>query len=132
MPITALYAALLAALFILLSVRVIGVRRGQRVEIGDGGDKELLRRMRVHANFAEYAPYALILIGLAESLRAPALWLHALGLTLLAGRTVHAYALSQTPHIMQLRVLGMALTFTVLGLGAATCLLLSLGSRAGL
>ncbi len=68
MPITAFYAALLAVLFLVLSFRVIGVRRGQRVEIGDGGDKELLRRMRVHANFAEYVPLALVLLALAEVL----------------------------------------------------------------
>jgi uncharacterized protein len=62
MPITAFYAALLAPLFILLAVRVIRQRRGARVAIGDGGDKLLLRRMRVHANFAEYVPFALVLM----------------------------------------------------------------------
>jgi len=60
MPITALYAGLLAPLFILLSIRVIDVRRTARISIGHGDDPELLRRMRVHANFAEYAPFALI------------------------------------------------------------------------
>jgi uncharacterized protein len=131
MPITALYAGLLTVLFFFLSFRVIAHRRGEKVEIGDGGDKELLRRMRVHANFAEYVPMALILMGLAESMRTPALVLHTIGLVLLAGRVAHAYALSQTPHILKLRVLGMILTLTALGAAAGNCLVLSLGARAG-
>ena len=122
MPITAFYAALLAILFLILSFRVIGVRRGQRVEIGDGGDKELLRRMRVHANFAEYAPLALVLLALAESLKTPSLMLHAVGLALLVGRIIHAIGLSQTPHIMPLRVGGMVLTFAAILAAAVFCL----------
>lgn len=126
MIVTALYAGLLTFLFLALSFRVIGVRRGQRVEIGDGGDKELLRRMRVHANFAEYTPLALVLLGLAESLKAPIWALHLAGVALLVGRIIHAYGLSQTPHIMQLRVGGMVLTFTALMVLAIACLMLSL------
>jgi uncharacterized membrane protein YecN with MAPEG domain len=122
MPITAFYTALLALLFIALSARTIALRRTRSVEIGDGGDRELLRRIRVHANFAEYVPMAVLLMGLAESLKtAPAL-LHAIGALLLAGRVAHSYALSQSPHILQLRVFGMAATFTSLAFGAAACL----------
>ena len=56
MKITALHAGLLALLVLVLSFRTILYRRAHKVEIGDGGDKELLRRSRVHANFAEYVP----------------------------------------------------------------------------
>lgn len=125
MAVTAFYAALLAAMFVLLSVRVINQRRQARVEIGSGEDAELLRRMRVHANFAEYAPFALVLLALTESLKAPSLWLHVLGLTLVAGRAIHAYGLSQTPHILRYRVLGMTLTFAVIGLAGLSCFVLS-------
>lgn len=125
MPVTALYAAALAVVLIVLSFRVIGQRRGARVEIGDGADRELLRRMRVHANFVEYTPYCLILLGLAESLKAPALALHGIGLALVVGRIVHAYGLSQTPHVMRARVAGMMLTITAIGAGAALCAVLA-------
>jgi uncharacterized protein len=54
MPIAAFYAALLALLFLFLSFRTIEKRWNARVEIGTGEDAELLRRYRVHANFAEY------------------------------------------------------------------------------
>jgi hypothetical protein len=121
MPITAFYAALLAALFVFLSVRVIGHRREARVEIGPGNDPELLRRMRVHANFAEYVPFALLLMALTESIKSPSVLLHILGLLLLAGRVIHAYGLSQTPHILRYRVLGMTITFAVIGVAALVC-----------
>jgi uncharacterized membrane protein YecN with MAPEG domain len=61
MRVTALYAAPLALLFLVLSVRVIQRRRSGQVALGDGGDHLLLRCMRVQANFAEYVPIALIL-----------------------------------------------------------------------
>ena len=60
MAVTALYAALLTPLFVILSVRVIALRRANGAALGDGGNPVLLRRIRVQANFAEYAPLALI------------------------------------------------------------------------
>lgn len=132
MPITALYAALLAPLFLLLAVRVIRQRRGARVAIGDGGDKLLLRRMRVHANFAEYVPFALVLMGLAESLAAHPLVLHAAGAALVVARILHAVGVSQTKENFKLRISGMVGTLTVLGGLALACLVLSARARFGL
>ena len=121
MPITALYASLLALIFLVLSVRVIGLRRVVRIGLGDGGDVAL-RRVRVHANFAEYVPLCLILIGLAESLRAPPVLLHGLGGLLLAARISHAYGVSRQPETFAWRVSGMVGTLTVLGLAVGVCL----------
>jgi uncharacterized membrane protein YecN with MAPEG domain len=125
MQITAFYASLLAVLFLYLSVRVIGGRREQRVELGHGESGELLRRMRVHANFAEYVPFTLLLMGLAESMAPPRIILHMVGITLVAGRLLHAYGLSQTPQILRYRVWGMTLTFVALGVTAMMCFSLS-------
>ena len=130
MPITALYASLLAVIFVLLSARVITQRRAAKVEIGPGESRELLRRMRVHANFAEYAPFALVLLGLAESLHVPSPLLHLTGLILVAGRYIHAYGLSPSPHIMRLRVTGMMLTFTSIAVSALLCFAFGLFSLA--
>jgi uncharacterized membrane protein YecN with MAPEG domain len=122
MPVTAFYASVLALLFILLSARVIRHRRSAKVAVGDGGDVMLLRHMRVHANFAEYVPLALLLMALAESLHTWAWFLHLLGLALLAGRTLHAYGLSQRRETFQFRVAGMMATFAVTAGAAAACL----------
>ncbi len=126
MAITAFYAALLGLFFVFLSFRVIGWRRLKSVELGHGEDSQLLRRMRVHANFAEYVPFTLLLMAMAESMTAPRPLIHVAGLILIAGRLMHAYGLSQTPHILRLRVGGMILTFTALALSAIICLSLSL------
>lgn len=124
---TSIYAGLLALLYVYLSARVIGQRRNARISLGTGEDPELLRRTRVHANFAEYVPLALILIACCESLAAPTPLLHGLGLGLLIGRMAHAYGVSKSPQVMQMRLVGMVLTFTVLVAGAITCLLRGLG-----
>lgn len=130
MPITAFYAALLAFLYLVLSSRVIVWRRAQKVAIGDGADRELLRRIRVHGNFAEYAPLFLILFGLAEQLAAPRPFLHTIGAAFLAGRLLHAYGLSQTPQVLPMRVAGMVLS--LLGIGAAAILCLTLAAGRGI
>lgn len=121
MPVTALYASLLACLFVALSARVIFVRRGARIALGDGGDSDLQRRMRVQGNFAEYAPFALLLLALAESLETPLWALHPIGLSLLAGRCAHAYGMSQPNEDFRFRVAGMMLTFAAILCAAAAC-----------
>lgn len=125
-----LYAALLALFFIFLSARTIGVRRKVQVTLGPGDNPEMLRAMRVHANFAEYVPLALILIYLVEAQGTAAWLVHALGAALLLGRCLHAYGVSQVQETFAFRVSGMVLTFTVLGVSAGLILartLLGLG-----
>lgn len=118
MIITPLYAGLLTLIFVLLSIRVIGGRRTAGVGLGDGGNRMLMRRTRVHGNFAEYAPLGLILMALAELQNNPGWIVHLLGLLLLSGRTFHAYGVSREPEVPRCRVLGMALTFGALITGA--------------
>lgn len=116
------YAALLALLFVYLSVRTIGTRRRLQIAIGDQDHPEMKRAMRVHANFAEYVPLGLVLLSLVEA-RAPAAWLmHGLCLCLLLGRALHAYGVSQKKERFQFRVAGMMLTFACL-VGASLFLL---------
>ncbi|MBL8413154.1 MAG: MAPEG family protein [Propionivibrio sp.] len=109
-----LYAALLALLFVALSIRTLRLRRRLRIGIGDAGNEQMLRAMRVHSNFAEYVPLTLFLIYLAEMQGAHALFIHALGLCLLAGRLSHAYGVSQANENYTFRVAGMSMTFTSL------------------
>lgn len=126
MRVTALYAAPLALLFLVLSIRVIQRRRFGQVALGDGGDHLLLRRMRVQANFAEYVPIALILLGLAESLGAQPLLLHGTGIALLAGRGCHAVGVSRDREDFRLRVAGIGLTISVIAVLAVAIATLAL------
>ena len=121
MHVSAFYAALLTPIFVFISLRVIRARRGAGFAIGDGGNADLLRRMRVQANFAEYVPLALILLALSESLAAPVWLLHVFGMMLLLGRTVHAFGVSQSDEQFAFRVSGVALTMTMIISAAITC-----------
>lgn len=122
MPITMIYAGALAFVLLALSMRVIQARGQSKVYMGDGGNALLLRRMRGHANFAEYVPLALILMALLET-RGMAPWvLHALGASLLTGRLLHAYTFGFSTHFMPGRFGGTVLTWAVIGVAGALCL----------
>lgn len=114
--ITPLYAVVLAALFVALSVRALRIRRAAQVPVGDGGDARLLRAMRAHANFAEYTPIALLLVYFCELLHGSTAFIHLLGSCLLAGRAIHAFGVSHVHENYRYRVVGMVLTFFSLGL----------------
>ena len=126
---TALYAGILAILFIVLSIRVITRRNQYQVAIGSDGQVLLERAIRVQANFAEYVPFALLLMFLAEYSGLASLYLHILGIALLVGRLSHAYGVSQQQEPLKFRVFGLILTFTVLLL-AALAIFMLYGSRA--
>lgn len=119
LPMTALYAGLLAFVLLWLSIAVIGHRRRARVALGTGEDKALLQATRAHANFCEYTPFCLILLALLELGGTAAWMLHALGLLLLVGRIAHGIGLMHQPGSFRLRQVGMLATFTVLIAGGA-------------
>lgn len=113
-----LYAALVAVLFVALSLNVIRLRARHRVSVGDGGEATLLRAIRTQGNCAEYAPIALLLLGFCEAQGAPYWVLHSLGLMLFSGRVLHAWGFGSTKQIMPLRQIGMMLTFGAILFGA--------------
>lgn len=116
------YAAILALLFLALSVRVIVDRRRQRVGFGTGGNAILERRIRVHANFCEYVPLALLLLAMAELRGAGHLWLHALCVSLVIGRLAHAIGLARPGTDDVGRIVGMTGSQTAI-LGGAMLIL---------
>ncbi|WP_343560476.1 MAPEG family protein [Kiloniella sp. b19] len=128
LKIVPLYASLLVCLYLVLAFRTIRLRRIFRAAVGDQGQMTLARAVRAHGNFAEYVPLALLLLAFLELNGASGLLLHGLGVLLLAGRLFHSRAVSQPDEPIRLRVLGMALTFTVLISAAVGNVLLVAGS----
>ncbi|MBY0407648.1 MAG: MAPEG family protein [Rickettsiales bacterium] len=120
---TGLYAALLALMFMGLTVNVVVARRKLGVAMGDKGEHELLRRTRAQGNFAESTPFFLILLALAEVQGMSAWAVHALGGVFVVGRVLHAYSLlkheryrdAQLITLPRYRILGMMCTLNVLG-----------------
>lgn len=111
MHITGIYAALATLLVLVLALRVSAIRHGKRVGIGDGGDPDLLRRVRAHANALENLPLALILLLLLELNRTAPPWLHGFGCALLLGRVLHAFGMSLQSGASFGRFVGTLLTW---------------------
>ena len=123
MTITPFYAALFGLLFVALSVRTLRLRGRLRIAVGDAGNVQMLRAMRVHANFAEYVPIGLLLIALAEMQHAPAAFLHLACASLLIGRVAHAVGVGRIDEDLRFRVFGMAATLGVIVLASAYLLI---------
>jgi len=121
--VTSIIASLLTILFIKLSFAVIGLRRKNKVGLGNGGHADLERAIRAQGNFAEYVPFGIILLACLELNRAP-WWLVAIpGAALIIGRLIHAVGINQPPPNFSKRVLGMKFTFNTL----ITLVILNLG-----
>ena len=128
MTIVPIYAALLALFFVYLSYKVGEARKKEQVLIGAGGSKIVERAMRVHANFAEYTPIALILLAFMEINKGNIYLIHALALIFLVGRVIHAYGLSQMNENLLFRLIGMMATISVIALSAFANIYLSISS----
>jgi uncharacterized membrane protein YecN with MAPEG domain len=111
---TGFYASLLGILYVGLAISIIRLRFKHRIGIGSGGNEHLARAIRVHGNFAEYVPLALILLASYELNGASAMMLHTLGGILLLARVLHAVGLNRTIKASKQRVIGMLTTFAVI------------------
>ncbi|WP_194755299.1 MAPEG family protein [Aliidiomarina indica] len=129
LPITSLFAGLLTLLLIVLSVRIIQLRWRHRVGIGLGESKDLEVAVRIHGNFVEYVPLALILLALIEFTGANAMLLYGLGGLLFVARINHAIGLTRSIGPTIYRTIGVLGTFVMLLVSAAYLIGYVLGSQ---
>jgi len=89
MPVFFVCAGLLGLLAAVLTVNV-GIMRGRKkINLGDGGDPEMIAAIRAHANLIEFAPLCLLLIYMASDFYG--FWTTAvLSIVLLVARVLHA------------------------------------------
>lgn len=118
MPVTAVFAGLLALWLMFLQSRVIAFRGARRVSLGDGGHEDGLRLIRAHGNAAETIPIFLILLGLGEGMGAPGWVVALLGAAFLAGRVLHGMQFILDRRGFSFRMWGMILTLGATGLAA--------------
>jgi len=109
--ITSLYASMMAILVIFLAFKVVDFRRTKSVGLGDNGDKQGMRAIRVHANAVEYIPLFLILMGLYEANGGNDLVLHIVGFIAVIARLLHATGLSKSAGTTFGRFVGTLLTW---------------------
>jgi len=89
MPVFFVCAGLLGLLAVVLTVNVSRVRGQKKINLGDGGDPEMLAAIRAHANFIEFVPLCLLLIYMASDFYG--FWTTAvLSIVLLVSRVLHA------------------------------------------
>lgn len=124
--ITALYAGLLGLLYIVLGGFVVAQRRRARIGIGTGSNSALERAVRVHGNFAEYAPLFLVLLLIAELIGGVSWLLHVLGAGFVLARLGHAFGLGRSSGTSTGRFLGTLVTWVAITVLAVMNIVLAL------
>lgn len=109
-PVTAATAALCALLVIGLGLRVSSLRLRHRIALGDGGNAQLMRAIRVHANTVEYVPMFVLLSLCYELYAGGNLFLVGLDAGFVSGRLAFAWGLS-VAAVHPLRRIGAALSY---------------------
>ena len=109
--ITALYGAILALIVIALAINVTAHRVKLRVPLGDGGNAQMRRMIRLHGNAAEYIPLALVLMAIYELNGGWHLGLHIVGIALVAGRLLQTAGMWTTDMPNIGRQIGQSLTW---------------------
>lgn len=112
--VTALYASILAALMIWLSIEVIKQRRKAQVKYADGGVDALQIARSAHSNAVDYIPITLIMMALLEYNGASLWMVHVCGGLFVIGRILHAKGI--LADRLKGRVSGMKLTFLVMAI----------------
>ncbi len=108
---TALYASILALIYIKLSQNIISLRRKYKVSIGHSKHKDLEQAIRAQANFNEYVPIGLILLACLELNKIHSIVVFLLGGLLLVGRFLHAKAFLKDKIDVSNRALSIKFTF---------------------
>lgn len=131
MPLIAgFYAALATLLVLVLAARIVWLRNTRKVGLGDGGDRQLARAIRVHANAVEYLPLALLLLLVLELEHVAALWLNVFGIALIVARILHVTGLSASSGYSVGRFAGTLMTWLAMLVMAAMAIFAALASHA--
>jgi uncharacterized protein len=109
------FLGIFGLMYIVLSWRVVRGRLLYHVGLGDGGHRDLFREIRIHGNFSEYVPFALLLLTVLDLTNHSPWLIRTLGLTLLVGRIMHVRGLLTSESVTNLpRGIGASLTWLVI------------------
>ena len=122
MYVTPLFAAIFGLMYIALSINVVRLRLKKQVSLGTGDIDALEKEIRIHANFAEYVPFTLLLLILHEILTLSSSLVFWLGCLFLISRVCHVIGMKNGKDYLICRKLGMIGTFTVILIASLTTL----------
>jgi uncharacterized membrane protein YecN with MAPEG domain len=115
--ITAFYGALLGLIFFALTGLVVYGRGKFKIFNGDGGVPQMHQMIRAHANFNEYVPLILVLIGLLEAGGGNQAIVRAMLIVLVIARLMHPIGMlarEKTPQQMVFRGFSALATWIIL------------------
>ncbi|EON92995.1 hypothetical protein MARLIPOL_06049 [Marinobacter lipolyticus SM19] len=111
-PVTAVFAAVIGLLLLVLSTHVVRYRLKYQKGMGVTDDRDFEAAVRAHANLVEYAPLGLIMLGLAELNGVPGVLVYWSGMALVVGRVLHAWGMiNGRGGTHKARMAGIALTW---------------------
>lgn len=116
--ITVFYTGIAVLLYTAMSFYVIKGRFKYRVSLGDGGHEDLQKRVRAHANFAELAPFLILILYFMEITGGLNTYLlHLFGILFIASRIIHFGTISGLLTFPMARQVSMVTTFLLLIIG---------------
>src|SRR5690554_5279245 len=92
-PVTAVFAAVIGLLLLVLSAQVVKYRYKYRLGMGVNDDPGFEAAVRAQANLVEYAPIALIMLAIAELNGVSGSFIYWTGMALVTGRILHAFGM---------------------------------------
>ncbi|MFV8569727.1 MAPEG family protein [Marinobacter sp. SBS5] len=130
-PVTAVFAAVIGILLLVLSVMAVRFRLKYQIGMGVNDDPAFQATVRAHANLVEYAPIGLIMLAIAELNGVSSTWIYWTGMALVVGRILHAFGMIKGKGKTHMaRLVGMVLTWLSI-LVAAILLLWNVGKVYG-
>jgi len=108
---TAFYGAILALIVVALGINVTMHRVKLKVPLGDGGNPQMLRMIRLHGNAVEYIPLSIVLMAVYEINGGWHAALHIIGIALVAGRLIQTWGMWSTSMTTMGRQVGQGLTW---------------------
>ncbi len=114
---TMFFAALLGMMKLALGISVTKYRFQNKIMWGDASDDGMARRIRAHANFTEWVPGTLILLGLIEMMGVSPIIIGVLGAMLIVARVLHALGLMGNAEAFN-RATGIVINWATLGLAS--------------
>ncbi len=118
LPVTLCFAAAAVLVNFWLGMRIGKLRHAHKIDVGDGGNDLMVRRMRAQANFGEQTPLTVVLVGVLELAGKGSWWLSIGAALFILGRIAHAFGMDGS--FKQGRPLGM-LTAMVFQLVLVIC-----------
>lgn len=117
LPATVSLTAVFAIMLMVLSVCVSLRRRELNILLGDGDDRILRRRIRVHGNFAENAPFCVLLVLALETMLAAPQPAWVVAMILLAARILHVIGTFNRPlkHLIPVAMIAQHATLVICG-----------------